>query len=61
MIDWKKEIANVNYCGYCNSIISVCNGECWKDKNNRRDHLIREFEKAIKRLDDIEREIRRED
>jgi len=31
MIDWSKEIADKNYCGYCSGEIghSSCNGNCF--------------------------------
>lgn len=43
MIDWTKEKATKNYCGYCTGTPtgSICNGSCFKDsKINRVDHIL---------------------
>lgn len=42
MIDWSKEVATKNYCGYCTNTPtgSICNGECFKDEANRVDHIL---------------------
>jgi hypothetical protein len=43
MIDWKKEIATKNYCGYCigSPPSANCDGSCFKEsKENRVDHTL---------------------
>jgi len=51
MIDWNKEVANVNYCGNCkNNNISICDESCFVKKENKIDHLSIEIEKAKQRI-----------
>jgi hypothetical protein len=46
MINWEKEIATKNYCGYCNGAPTGCNSDCFKDSytpkamENRVDHVL---------------------
>lgn len=60
MIDWSKETATKNYCGYCTGTPtgSSCDGSCFSSgelyqvKENRVDHI-------LKMLDNIPKEIER--
>lgn len=54
---YPKEIANVNYCGYCSSIISVCNCSYFISETIKRDHLEREIDKYKKRLFNLREEL----
>jgi len=42
MIDWKKEVATKNYCGWCDGTPTggSCGGDCFKDVKNRVDHTL---------------------
>ena len=43
MIDWAKERATKNYCGWCGlkHTDATCDGSCFKDsKENRVDHVL---------------------
>jgi hypothetical protein len=43
MIDWTKEKATKNYCGYCNGTPtgSSCDGDCFKSSpENRVNHIL---------------------
>lgn len=64
MINWSKEYANINYCGYCIDITCPCNSSCFttnsNKEKNRKDHLKRELEKSQKRTNDILNEIHKE-
>ena len=53
MINWEKERSSKNYCGYCIDLTCVCNGDCFKDEENRKDHIELELVKAKKRLADL--------
>lgn len=63
MIDWSKERASKNYCGWCIDITCVCDGRCFttgtKEElcKNRVDHLKTEIEKTKIRLNDLEHEL----
>lgn len=57
MIDWSKEYGSYNYCGYCIDITCACDGTCWSEVLNRKDHLLKEIEKSKKRLKDLEEEL----
>lgn len=62
MIDWSKERANLDYCGWCTGgPIASCDGGCLKnEETHRRDHLKRERKKAYQRLKDIKEELKKD-
>ena len=60
MIDWKKEQAATNNCGYCIDHTCTCNGMCFNEnhlnldyKANRENHIKLELVKVYKRLADL--------
>lgn len=63
MIDWNKETANTNYCGYCIDFTCPCSGECFKDKRfdseeNKLHHVKWEIEKSNTRLKELKSELK---
>lgn len=65
MIDWSKETATKNYCGYCTGTPtgSSCDGSCFNGelqvKENRVDHILTMLEKIpqeIERLKKLEQD-----
>lgn len=65
MIDWTKETATKNYCGYCNGTPTDfgCDGTCFNSgesiKENRVDHILTMLEKIpqeIERLKKLEQD-----
>ena len=60
MIDWSKEIATKNYCGYCTGR-TTCDGSCFNVKENRVDHILTMLDKIpqeIERLKKLEQDYR---
>lgn len=48
MIDWKKEVATKNYCGYCTNTPTAtpCDGTCFiNSQENRIDHVLEMLKK----------------
>lgn len=57
MIDWKKERASKNYCGWCNCPLprAQCTGSCFDDAENRRDHAKSELAKIPDEFEKLEK------
>lgn len=58
MIDWTKEIATKNYCGYCtgNPGYTSCNSSCFKDKQeNRVDHILEMLKRIPEQIEQLKK------
>ena len=58
MIDWTKEVATKNYCGYCTGTPtgSSCNGSCFKDKKeNRVDHTLEMLKRIPQQIEELKK------
>lgn len=60
MIDWKKERATKNYCGYCTDSPtgSVCCGSCFNGSNkekNRVDHILEMLKIIPQQIQELEK------
>jgi hypothetical protein len=62
MIDWSKEKAVKNFCGYCDGTPtgSSCDGSCFKEsytdkaKTNRVEHALEMLERIPKQIEQLE-------
>lgn len=59
MIDWKKERATENYCGYCKDslIDSSCDGSCFVGENNsqnRVNHILEMIKMIPEQIKELE-------
>lgn len=62
-INWDKEYAHKNYCGWCIDVTCVCDGNCFSENHvgyeeNRKDHLLREKEIVENRIEAINNELK---
>lgn len=56
MIDWTKETATKNYCGYCDGrpTSSGCDGSCFKDsQSNRVDHILEMLKRIPEQIEQL--------
>lgn len=62
MIDWTKEMAVKNYCGYCNGTPtgSSCDGSCFDPlrskfaRENRVDHILTMLDLIPEKIEELE-------
>lgn len=56
MIDWKKEVATKNYCGYCKGgpTDSPCEGGCFTDEKNRIDHILTMLQQIPEQISELQ-------
>ena len=56
MIDWQKERATKNYCGYCTGTPtgSECLGGCFTKEENRVDHILTMLKKIPEEIEELE-------
>lgn len=58
MIDWTKEKAVKDYCGYCNGTPtgSTCDSSCFKDnKKNRVDHTLEMLKRIPEQIEQLKK------
>lgn len=55
-LDWSREVGKVNYCGYCIDYTCGCDGSCFKNDENKREHLKDELKRTKERLAQLRQE-----